>query len=74
MAKGDARGASTIIQQLVKNLFKVRSQYFTGLLGKIPGLKLLIMKSKEWITAVKIELFYSKQEILTMYLNTVFRQ
>lgn len=71
MAKGDARGASTITQQLVKNMFKVRSQYSTGLIGKIPGLKLLIMKSKEWITAVKIECFYSKEEILTMYLNTV---
>jgi len=71
MAKGEARGASTITQQLVKNMFKVRSQYSTGLLGKIPGLKLLIMKSKEWITAVKIECFYSKEEILTMYLNTV---
>lgn len=71
MAKGDARGASTITQQLVKNMFKVRSQYSTGLLGKIPGIKLLIMKSKEWITAVKIECFYSKEEILTMYLNTV---
>src|SRR5574344_944343 len=71
MAKGDARGASTITQQLVKNMFKVRSQYSTGLLGMIPGLKLIIMKSKEWITAVKIEMFYSKEEILTMYLNTV---
>lgn len=71
MAKGDARGASTITQQLVKNMFKVRSQYSTGLLGKIPEFKLLIMKSKEWITAVKIECFYSKEEILTMYLNTV---
>ncbi len=71
MARGEARGASTITQQLVKNMFKVRSQYSTGLLGYIPGLKLLIMKSKEWITAVKIEMFYSKQEILTMYLNTV---
>ncbi|MDY5239398.1 transglycosylase domain-containing protein [Bacteroides helcogenes] len=71
MAKGDARGASTLTQQLVKNMFKVRSQYSTGIIGKIPGLKLLIMKSKEWITAVKIEMFYSKQEILTMYLNTV---
>src|SRR5574344_1793001 len=71
MAKGDARGASTITQQLVKNMFKVRSQYSTGLLGMIPGLKIVIMKSKEWITAVKIEMFYTKQEILTMYLNTV---
>lgn len=71
MTRGEARGASTITQQLVKNMFKVRSQYSTGLLGKIPGVKLLIMKSKEWITAVKIECFYSKEEILTMYLNTV---
>lgn len=71
MARGEARGASTITQQLVKNMFKVRSQYSTGLLGKIPGLKLLVMKSKEWITAVKIEFFYTKEEILTMYLNTV---
>lgn len=68
---GDARGASTITQQLVKNLFKVRSQYSTGLMGHIPGVKLLIMKAKEWITAVKIEMLYSKDEILTMYFNTV---
>ncbi len=71
VAHGDARGASTITQQLVKNLFKVRSQYSTGLLGKIPGVKLLIMKAKEWITAVKIECMYSKKDILTMYFNTV---
>lgn len=71
VAHGTARGASTITQQLVKNLFKVRSQYSTGLLGHIPGVKLLIMKAKEWVTAVKIEMLYSKEEILTMYLNTV---
>lgn len=71
MTKGDARGASTITQQLVKNLFKTRVQYSTGLLGYIPGVRLIIMKSKEWITAVKIEMFYTKQEILTLYLNTV---
>ena len=67
----DARGASTITQQLVKNMFRVRTEYSTGLLGYIPGVKMLIMKSKEWITAVKIELFFNKQEILTMYANTV---
>lgn len=71
MTQGRARGASTITQQLVKNMFKVRSQYSRGLLGQIPGLQLLIAKSKEWITAVKIEMFYDKKEILTMYLNTV---
>ena len=67
----DARGASTITQQLVKNMFRVRTEYSTGLLGNIPGLKMLIMKSKEWITAVKIEMFFDKKQILTMYANTV---
>lgn len=67
----DARGASTITQQLAKNMFRVRTQYSTGLLGKIPGLKILIMKSKEWITAVKIEQLFTKKEIITMYANTV---
>ena len=71
IVKGNPRGASTITQQLVKNLFKIRSQYSTGLLGKVPGLGILVMKSKEWITAIKIENMYSKQDILTLYLNTV---
>ena len=71
MLKGNARGASTITQQLVKNLFKMRSQYSTGVLGRVPVLKILIMKSKEWITATKIENLYSKKDILTLYLNTV---
>ena len=67
----DARGASTITQQLAKNMFRVRTQYSTGLLGKIPGLKMLIVKTKEWIIATKLETIYSKEEILTMYANTV---
>lgn len=67
----DARGASTITQQLAKNMFRVRTQYSTGLLGMIPGIKLLIMKSKEWIIATKLELSYDKKKILTMYANTV---
>ncbi|MBR1934038.1 MAG: penicillin-binding protein [Prevotella sp.] len=67
----DARGASTITQQLAKNLFRVRTEYSTGVLGNVPGLKMLIMKSKEWITAVKLEWNFSKEEILTMYANTV---
>jgi penicillin-binding protein 1A len=71
MIHGKGRGASTITQQLVKNMFKIRSQYSTGILGMIPGIRLIIMKSKEWINAVKIEMFYTKKEILTMYLNTV---
>lgn len=68
---GRARGASTITQQLVKNMFRVRTQYSTGLLGKIPGLRILIMKSKEMILAVELEMFCSKEDILRMYANTV---
>lgn len=67
----DARGASTITQQLAKNMFRVRTQYSTGLLGYIPGVRMLIMKSKEWIIALKLESCHSKKEILTMYANTV---
>ena len=67
----DARGASTITQQLAKNMFRVRTQYSTGLLGYIPGVRMLIMKSKEWIIATKLEIVYDKKEILTMYANTV---
>ncbi len=54
MAKGRSRGASTITQQLVKNMYKTRNQYSTGLFGYIPGVKLIISKTKEWTTAVKI--------------------
>jgi len=68
--KGHPRGGSTITQQLVKNLFKTRKSNH-GLLGKIPLVKIFIIKSKEWINAVKIELFFSKEKIITSYLNTV---
>ncbi|NVO18808.1 MAG: transglycosylase domain-containing protein [Bacteroidetes bacterium] len=69
--KGDKRGGSTITQQLVKNLFKTRADYSTGLLGFVPWISTMISKTKEWINALKIELYYSKEDILTMYLNTV---
>lgn len=72
LVHGKSRGASTITQQLVKNMFRVRTQYSTGLLGYIPGVKMLIMKTKEWILATEIELVYhDKQRILEMYANTV---
>ena len=71
LVHGEARGASTITQQLAKNLFRVRTEYSTGLLGNIPGLKMLIMKTKEWILAVKLEAHFTKEEILTKYANTV---
>lgn len=68
---GSDRGGSTITQQLAKNLYKTRYKDSQGLLGKIPGIGLLVTKYKEWMTAFKLESKYSKQEILTMYLNTV---
>lgn len=71
MFLGRARGASTITQQLAKNLFRTRTQYSTGVLGKVPGVKLAIIKAKEWIVASKLEMVFSKEDILTMYLNTV---
>jgi penicillin-binding protein 1A len=68
---GDGRGASTITQQLAKNLYKTREKESEGPLYKVPGLGTLVIKTKEWITAIKLERTYSKEEILTLYLNTV---
>lgn len=68
---GDARGASTITQQLAKNLYKTRRGNSKGLFGHIPGVKMVIAKLKEWITSYKLEFFYTKNEILELYLNTV---
>ena len=69
--QGRSRGASTITQQLAKNMFRVRTKYSTGLLGRLPGIKILVMKAKEWNVAMKLEWVFTKEEILTMYLNTV---
>ena len=44
-----------------KIMFRVRTQYSTGLLGYIPGVRMLIMKSKEWIIATKLEILYDKK-------------
>lgn len=71
VAKGEQRGSSTITQQLAKNLFKTRKGNSVGLLSYIPGLKIIISKTKEWITAIKLERAYTKKEIIELYLNTV---
>ncbi len=71
MVRGDKRGGSTVSQQLAKNLFKTREHGTQGALSGIPYLRILISKTKEWITAINLEKSYSKDEILTMYLNTV---
>ncbi|PWS33573.1 transglycosylase domain-containing protein [Pedobacter paludis] len=68
---GKDGGASTITQQLAKNLYRTRYNKSSGLLSKIPLVRKLIPKLKEWMTAVKLESNYSKNDIITMYLNTV---
>jgi penicillin-binding protein 1A len=70
-ATGDKRGASTITQQLAKNLYRTRYNKAQGLTGKIPIVRTIVTKFKEWMTAVKLESNYSKNDIITMYLNTV---
>ena len=62
-------GGSTITQQLAKNLFKIRREK-KGKLSDIPFIGLVISKVKEWIVSIKLEEFYTKKEILAMYLNT----
>ena len=64
-------GGSTISQQLAKNLFRTRAKESSGLLGHIPFLRKINYKFKEWVTAIKLERTYSKEEIITWYLNTV---
>jgi penicillin-binding protein 1A len=59
---GKKQGGSTITQQLALNLFSERSHN---------PFKRILQKLQEWITAVKLERNYTKEEILTLYLNTV---
>lgn len=68
---GDKRGGSTITQQLAKNLYRTRNNKQQGLIKYIPVVRTIVYKLKEWLTALKLEKEYSKEEILTMYLNTV---
>ena len=70
-AKGDQRGASTITQQLAKNLYRTRINKSQGYIKHIPVVRTLVSKFKEWMTAFKLESNYSKEDIITMYLNTV---
>jgi penicillin-binding protein 1A len=58
-----AGGGSTITQQLAKNLFPRGQNLSTP--------AFILRKFKEWVTAVKLERNYTKEEILAMYLNTV---
>jgi penicillin-binding protein 1A len=58
---GDKGGASTVSQQLARQLF-------TGVRSR-NTLDAVIQKIKEWVIAVQLERRYAKKEILTMYLN-----
>lgn len=66
----NAGGGSTLSQQTAKNLFKTRTEESSGVLSNVPGLRMLIIKTKEWIVATQLERAYTKNEILTLYLNT----
>jgi len=59
---GKKRGSSTITQQLAKNLFPRENQTM---------LTLPFIKLKEWVMAVKLERNLTKNEVITLYLNTV---
>lgn len=60
---GKKQGASTITQQLALNLFSEGREKGT--------VKRIIQKFQELITAVRLERNYTKNEIITMYFNTV---
>ena len=62
-------GGSTITQQLAKNLFPRDTVRNRGKISRT--MKLVQSKFKEWITALKLEHNYTKEEIAAMYLNTV---
>ncbi|HEY9007370.1 transglycosylase domain-containing protein [Ohtaekwangia sp.] len=57
-----AGGGSTITQQLAKNLYP-RKRYWM--------LSMLLNKSRELITAQRLESIYSKKDLITLYLNTI---
>jgi penicillin-binding protein 1A len=61
---GKKQGASTITQQLALNLFSDKAR-------ERSAIKRIPQKLKELIVAVKLERNYTKEEIITMYLNTV---
>ena len=60
-------GGSTISQQLAKLLFKRPNLSEHNKIVKLGHL--IIIKLKEWVTAVRLERNFTKEEILAMYLN-----
>ena len=70
LGRRDQGGGSTITQQLAKNLFPRDTTSYRNPL--VRGGRMVVTKLKEWVTAVKLEYNYTKEEIIAMYLNTVF--
>lgn len=67
-----AGGGSTITQQLAKKLYSTRGSEMEGPIARIGSLpRLIISKTKEWIIAVQLEETFTKEEIASLYLNTV---
>ena len=60
MMQKNAGGGSTITQQLAKQFYSPTADNM---------MERLLQKPIEWVIAVKLERFYTKEEILTMYLN-----
>lgn len=69
LAQKSSGGGSTITQQLAKLLYSNRD--FRGMSKMEKNLSLVLTKFKEWITAIKLERSYTKEEIIAMYLNQV---
>lgn len=70
LGQSSSGGGSTLSQQVAKTLYP-RDTTVYGFPGGA-AVKMLVIKMKEWITAVKLERNYTKEELLTMYLNSVF--
>ncbi|MGN1211097.1 MAG: transglycosylase domain-containing protein [Candidatus Cryptobacteroides sp.] len=63
-------GGSTITQQLAKTLYP-REETDSNIPG-VAQVRMVWIKLKEWITAVKLERNYTKNEIMDMYMNAIF--
>lgn len=67
LQKESSGGGSTISQQLAKLLFKRSNLSDSSAISR--AISLIIIKFKEWITAVRLERNYTKEEIISMYLS-----
>jgi penicillin-binding protein 1A len=78
MKKENLGGGSTLSQQLAKNLYPRQDYFYCKIFGhklRIPfvssALSLLVSKIKENFISIRLEQVYEKQELLSLYLNTV---